>query len=58
MNSVPNKIPSTEARAVAPSPSPMPGPMKPMAMVKNWKLPRNQKGPWAETLPWRSPSGT
>ena len=32
--------------------------MKPIGMVKYWKLPRNQSGTWCHTLPCRSVSGT
>ena len=32
--------------------------MKPIGIVKYWKLPRNQSGAWCHSLPWRSVSGT
>ncbi len=44
-NRVPNRMPAVPAKAVQPSDSPRLGPTKPMAMVKKWKLPRNQNGP-------------
>jgi hypothetical protein len=58
MKSVPKRMPSVPARIVHPMDNPIPGPMNPMVMVKNWKLPRNQNGPWCQTFPWRSSSGT
>jgi hypothetical protein len=55
---VPNSIPSVPASEVKPKLRPMLGPTKPMAMVKKWKLPRNQNGTWSITRPCRSCSPT
>ena len=57
MNKVPNIIPSVPARMVHKALRPTLGPTKPMVMVKNVKLPRNQNGPWLESLSVRSLSG-
>lgn len=58
MKKVPNRMPSVLASEVQPSGSPIAGPTKPIATVYGWKLPQNQNGPWCQTLPCRSPSGT
>ncbi|MNR14653.1 hypothetical protein D3C85_1311400 [compost metagenome] len=57
MNRVPNMMPSAPARVVHRADSPRLGPTKPMEMVKKWKLPRNQNGPWLLSLACRSDSG-
>ena len=58
MKRVPNAIPSVPAMIVWSIVSPIEGPMNPIVIVKNWKLPRNQNGPCCQTLPCRSDSGT
>ncbi|MNO00274.1 hypothetical protein D3C81_2201350 [compost metagenome] len=57
MNRVPNMMPSAPASMVHKADKPRLGPTKPMEMVKKWKLPRNQNGPWLLSLAWRSLSG-
>ena len=44
MNRVPTRIPAAPAVMVHPRDSPNAGPMKPIGMVKYWKLPRNHSG--------------
>ncbi len=51
MNRVPKKMPRMPATTVQPSDRPRAGPTKPMATVKGWKFPTNQKGPWSRTFP-------
>src|SRR5215510_1964573 len=57
MNMVPTKIPAVPATIVQARDSPSDGPMKPIGMVKYWKLPRNHSGAWCHNLPCRSVSG-
>ena len=57
MKIVPNMIPSAPASVVQPADRPMPGLTKPIEIVKKWKLPRNQNGPWLASFAWRSCSG-
>ncbi|MNO90689.1 hypothetical protein D3C76_822160 [compost metagenome] len=57
MNSVPNMMPSVPASVVQSAVRPTLGPTKPMVMVKKVKLPRNQNGPWLDSLSVRSFSG-
>ena len=54
MNTVPTRIPAAPATIVHPRDSPNAGPMKPIGIVKYWKLPRNHSGAWCQTLPCRS----
>ena len=58
MKIVPNRIPRPPATKLHQSDSPTIGPVNPSAIVKNWKFPRNQKGPCCQILPCRSSSGT
>src|SRR5258708_5222801 len=57
MKTVPTRIPAVPATIVHPRDRPSDGPMKPIGMVKYWKLPRNHSGAWCQTLPCRSLSG-
>src|SRR5215469_1330013 len=54
MKQVPTRIPAVPATIVHARERPNDGPMKPIGMVKYWKLPRNHSGAWCHTLPCRS----
>ena len=58
MKIVPKPMPRILATMVHRSDRCIEGPMKPIGMEKYWKLPRNHRGPWCQTFPCRSFSGT
>ena len=58
MKKVPNRVPRTTAATDQARVSPTAGPMKPVTIVVTTKLPVNQNGPWCQTFPCRSFSGT
>ena len=58
MNVVPTRMPAVPATIVHARDRPNDGPMKPIGMVKYWKLPRNHSGACCQALPCRSLSGT
>ena len=57
MKTVPNMTPSAPASAVHAADRPMPGPTKPIEIVKKWRFPRNQNGPWLRSFACRSCPG-